>query len=270
MGYMGKPRKNPVADEQIVAAYKACLSVYQVNRELGVSTSTIYRVLERNGVERVGLAHYRNQAARFNRKQAERLRALRESGVPYADLVKQFGGTEYSVKRAIRSVGGDLVPVCARWTDTEVAEILRRYANRESQMNISLALNRSQSFVSRVLRRNRVKTRDRVGPSHSMWKGGRITVAGGYIKVKMDESDPLAVQICDSNGYVYEHRLVMSHMLGRPLTAKETVHHINGNKADNRPENLELHHSRHGKGVAMQCLDCGSRHVGFAPLKKAN
>jgi hypothetical protein len=71
----------------------------------------------------------------------------------------------------------------------------------------------------------------------------------GYIVVYRPEHPDAAV-----NGYVSEHRLVMEESLGRRLDPGETVHHRNGDRADNRIENLELRLGHHGPGQSVDDL----------------
>jgi hypothetical protein len=66
------------------------------------------------------------------------------------------------------------------------------------------------------------------------FRGERV-VHGGYAYVYRPDS-PMA----DKVGRVPEHRQVMADVLGRPLRRGEHVHHLNGNKTDNRPENLAI------------------------------
>ena len=60
-------------------------------------------------------------------------------------------------------------------------------------------------------------------------------VKDGYVRVPAHDHPD-----ADSRGYMLEHRLVMEQLLGRRLRPNEKPHHMNGQRGDNRPANLEL------------------------------
>lgn len=65
--------------------------------------------------------------------------------------------------------------------------------------------------------------------------GDRLINNYGYVMVYRPDHPAVSKARC-----IAEHRLVMEQVLGRFLTADENVHHLNGIRDDNRPENLEL------------------------------
>lgn len=67
------------------------------------------------------------------------------------------------------------------------------------------------------------------GPDSRAWRGGRSTVRAGQY-----------VTVWTPTGRILEHRHVMEQSLGRKLSSHEVVHHINGNRTDNKLENLQL------------------------------
>src|SRR5438270_581164 len=69
--------------------------------------------------------------------------------------------------------------------------------------------------------------------ANSNWRGGRSLASNGYILIRVGKGHPQA----DVRGYAYEHRLVAARKLGRWLRPGEQVHHKNGIKTDNDPEN---------------------------------
>lgn len=67
--------------------------------------------------------------------------------------------------------------------------------------------------------------------------GSLLPIKDGYVLIKVPADTPGTKR---TRRWMFEHRYVMQQVLGRPLTAADEVHHKNGKRDDNRPENLEL------------------------------
>lgn len=169
------------------------------------------------------------------------------------NIAKRHGHHEYAsmVKGGTRGIN----------TSHLNPKIIELHSSGLSQQKIGDSVGISQCVVSRVLRQlglppNRHRTRPR-GAENPSWRGGRVSVDSGYIMVFSDEFPTMR----GKSGYILEHRLVMAKYLGRPLEKWETVHHIDGNRANNVISNLQLRIGRHGSGVAYCCAECGSTKI---------
>jgi len=77
------------------------------------------------------------------------------------------------------------------------------------------------------------------GEKHYRWKGGKTKNGAGYVVINHSVGEKHKGPKTE-----YEHRRLMEKHLGRKLDRNEVVHHINGDKTDNRIENLMVMENR--------------------------
>jgi len=127
---------------------------------------------------------------------------------------------------------------CTRWHNTHrelkpnikyicvvCGAIVLKYLEPSKQASTAMKFC-SRQCKGKVLRRE----------NHPMWNGGKSVNDQGYVLVHAP-NHPLS----GKRKYVREHRLVVEQALGRYLLQEEVVHHINGDRQDNRLENLQLY-----------------------------
>lgn len=111
------------------------------------------------------------------------------------------------------------------WSKEKEEELKRLYNKglRPAQMARELGFSKYETIISKL---------EEMGLLEHGWRDGR-THRRDYTFVRKP-NHPRA----DKQGYVREHILAWEEAHGKPLPKGWIIHHLNGNKKDNRPENL--------------------------------
>ena len=146
--------------------------------------------------------------------------------------------TKEKLKELFKELGNELGrrPTKKDWIESHLTPSdmpIRQNFGNWSGFIESMGLPLLKPEISALARSNSIKARR--GKKGGNNKGGKYKNGNGYIEIWFPEHPNAR-----GGGYIMEHRLVMSEILGRPLVKGENVHHINGKRCDNRPENLEL------------------------------
>lgn len=87
----------------------------------------------------------------------------------------------------------------------------------------------------------------RLGEKNANWKGGKTINPQGYVVINNAKNHTI-----NPKKQAKEHRIVMEKKLNRPLFKNEMIHHKNGNRQDNRIENLEIWIKGHPWGQRVE------------------
>lgn len=249
---------------EIVSLYSSGHTGAEVADRLGISETTAYRVLRRAGVAS-GRDRQRSALRRVSDEQVQEAARRYRAGESAPALATEFGVTTSTLTKYLRNAGVSIEQGEKRrraWSDEQVDEIVALYGEGFSQRMIAERMGTHQTIISSLLRQ-------RLGHRPRRTSAGAHVNQGGYRMVKAFDDDEAVrpfLSMRNTAGYIPEHRLVMARQLGRPLERSETVHHINGDRLDNRIENLQLRQGSHGRGVRHVCVDCGSTNIKAARI----
>jgi transposase len=247
--------------QEIVDLYKTGLTVKQVASKLKRGKRTVNQILDDANVLRSKRTTPEMESEIIERYQA---------GFSQRELHKQFNCTRVTIRTILKRNNIDITPwEHVRLKPDQIEELKQMWRDGVARPDIlahfqtsSPTLNRWIKLLGEPLRRKAAS-----GEKHGSWKGGSLKTTNGYINKWVSNEDPLFI-MANSQGYVPEHRYIMSQNIGRPLRKDESVHHMDGDRTNNNITNLQLRVGQHGSGQCYRCCDCGSTNI--EPIEIAN
>lgn len=155
----------------------------------------------------------------------------------------------------------DLIDYSNQWTDKSASGKTRAWINARClgcDEYRPVSINQIRNFL-RGQRISRHGNASKTFPSshRQCFYSGRVVTQHGYVWI-YSKDHPRAYE----GKYVPEHILVMEGHLGRYLNPdEESVHHIDGDRANNSLDNLQLRKKFHGKGQKWECRTCGGHDI---------
>jgi hypothetical protein len=172
---------------------------------------------------------------RWNENELAILREKHECA-PHILLGALPGRSWNAIKKKGRTSGLQLNGSRRAYNEDEIRQIVETYSSGDvGATKLSRTLGIPKGTISKLLhRRGLSRSRDYYRLEHNpSWKGGKYIRQDGYVAV-WAPNHPRQ----HAGGYVLEHILVWEKAHGQSLPKDYIIHHLNGNKSDNRVENL--------------------------------
>lgn len=253
--------------EAALSALRAGFSQAEVCRMIGVPSGTLHKWMCKNGFT----FHGRNS---YFPEIKEAVLMAREDGFRNADITAMTGVSETSISAWCREAGlskaGPGLPPRRGKPATSYPQEVRDAVISAYEAGFGPKEIEDLIGITRETVHVWIKQENAKSPTLPPL-GNTSLNAQGYVEQHVRPTHWLYPHLSQPKGRgchrrCLQHRLVMAEHIGRPLRPEETVHHLNGDRTDNRIENLELHDGDHGAGQRWVCANCGCSDRKAVPL----